>query len=224
MSRRSISIDTAREPLALDQGEEPLDWERLFGNDLPVELEVGPGKGLFLLNAGLRNPGVNYVGVEISRKFARVAADQVAKHGLPNVRVIHGDVRVFLERFAPPQSLQKAHVYFPDPWWKKRHQKRRVFSEAFLDQLERRLRPSGEIWFTTDVEGYFEEIVALLDARSTFERLPPVEPSAPEHDHDYLTNFERKYRLEGRPIHRGRYRLAIANASETPPGPSGTNV
>ena len=90
--------------------------------------------------------------------------------------------------------------YFPDPWWKKRHKKRRVFTEQLLAQVGRALEPGGELCVASDVEEYFTVIESLIKAHPHFREQPVPDLRGPEHDLDYLTNFERKYRLEGRPI------------------------
>ncbi|CAN5798797.1 tRNA (guanosine(46)-N7)-methyltransferase TrmB [soil metagenome] len=192
--------------LDLDALQSPIRWPDLFGNEQPVEFEVGPGKGLFLANAATRQPGHNFLGVELARKYARKAAERVAKRGLTNVRVVVGDARRMLKEFVPPASLVAVHVYFPDPWWKKRHKKRRVFNETLFGDIERTLQPGGDLYIVSDVEEYFEVMTALVANRPAFALQARPEPNTPEHDLDYLTNFERKFRIEGRPIHRQHYR------------------
>jgi tRNA (guanine-N7-)-methyltransferase len=186
----------------------PLDWREVFGDDRPVELEVGSGKGLFLVNAATSRPDRNFVGIELAKKYAGKAAQRVAKRHLSNVRVVPGDAKLFLARNVASASVLAVHVYFPDPWWKARHKKRRVFAEPLVADIERVLVPGGELFVATDVEEYFGVIRALMATRPRFEEGPPPAPRDPEHDLDYLTNFERKYRIEGRPIYRAYYRLA----------------
>jgi tRNA (guanine-N7-)-methyltransferase len=179
----------------------PLDWRALFGNDHPVELEVGFGKGLFLVTEATTRPKVNFLGVEIVRKYQLSTATRLARRDLRNVRVICADARPFLRDWVAAGSVVVVHVYFPDPWWKTRHHKRRVFTVEFAQCCERILRPGGQLSFATDVEEY-AHLVAEEVALTSLQPLPPPEPGAPLHDLDYLTNFERKFRKQGKAIHR----------------------
>ena len=188
----------------------PFDWSRVFGNDHPVELEVGFGKGLFLLTAGQANPRVNHVGVEVDRGLQLFTANRIAKRGLANVRLAKADARLFLRDYVADRSLAAVHVYFPDPWWKKRHKKRRVFTEDFARQCERVLRPGGKLLIASDVEEYFQTMRTIV-ARHAPE-LRPI-PAAPKSDAG--TNFERKARLQGRSVHRAAFE---ARSSEAPSG------
>ncbi len=180
----------------------PLDWAEDFGNANPVEVEVGFGKGLFLLTAARAHPDVNYVGVEIEPKYQLFTATRLAKRGLTNVRLACADARAFLRDRVAPASVRAVHVYFPDPWWKKRHHKRRVFNEEFVRACARVLAPGGRLHVATDVEEYFAVITELVGAASGLRALPPPEEHEPEHDLDYLTNYERKARKRGGAVHR----------------------
>jgi tRNA (guanine-N7-)-methyltransferase len=99
------------------------------------------------------------------------------------------------------------HVYFPDPWWKKRHKKRRVFCAPLVADVARALEPDGALRVASDVAEYFDVIRGLVAAEPRFCEEPVPELRTPEHDLDYLSNFERKYRIEGRPVYRVHYRL-----------------
>jgi len=200
-------IDATPYILDIARLEPPVSWPAVFDNDRPVELEIGSGKGLFLANAATANPGHNFLGIELARKYARRAADRVAKLGLANVKVLPGDARLFMAKYVPPDSLAALHVYFPDPWWKARHKKRRVFAEPLVLDAERTLHPGADFRVVTDVEEYFGVIRALMETHLRFTIQPEPQPNTPEHELDYLTNFERKYRIEGRPIYRAHYRL-----------------
>ncbi len=183
----------------------PIDFAALFGNDHPVEMEVGFGKGLFLLRSAQERPGINFVGVEVVRKYQLLTATRVAVRSLPNVRLAWADARLFLRDCVPAGCLHVLHVYFPDPWWKTRHHKRRLFTEEFARQCARILRPGGVLSFASDVEDYARMVQGLVTAVPQLRPLPALEPGTPAHDMDYLTNFERKFRKEGKAIHRMRW-------------------
>ena len=183
----------------------PLDWRGLFGNDHPVEIEVGFGKGLFLLNAATARPDLNFFGIEIIRKYQLYAATRIAARKLPNAKTCCGDAKRVLRDYVAPESVAAVHVYFPDPWWKNRHKKRLLFTPEFAGLVHRALRPGGRLHFVTDVADYFEMVTGLLAGVPGFRPLPPPEPTDPKHDMDYLTNFERKFRKEGRPVYRSLY-------------------
>ncbi|HTU18450.1 MAG TPA: tRNA (guanosine(46)-N7)-methyltransferase TrmB [Gemmataceae bacterium] len=183
----------------------PLDWREVFGNDHPVELEVGFGKGLFLLTAAHAHPDVNFVGVEIVRKYQLFTATRLAKRGVHNVRVACADALQLLPRCVATASLQAVHVYFPDPWWKKRHHKRRIFTAEFVAECARVLRGGGQMHVATDVQEYAQVMSTVLAGQPTLHPLPPASEQEPAHDLDYLTNFERKFRKQGKTIFRMSY-------------------
>jgi tRNA (guanine-N7-)-methyltransferase len=173
----------------------PLDWSIVFGNENPVELEIGFGKGAFLVAAGQANPQINYVGVEIDRGLQLYVANRIAKRELHNVRLAKADARFFIRDYVSPASLQAIHVYFPDPWWKQRHKKRRVFTPEFAVQCERILASGGQLHLATDVEEYFGVMTALVKEHT---RLQEIDLSSNPGDDDFMTNFERKAQLQGR--------------------------
>ncbi|WP_165221443.1 tRNA (guanosine(46)-N7)-methyltransferase TrmB [Aquisphaera insulae] len=189
----------------------PLSWHDLFGDGREIELEVGSGKGLFLANSAREHPDRGYFGIEISKKYARLAAERAVKAGLTNVRVWPGDAGPVVGKLVPDASVAAVHVYFPDPWWKKRHKKRRVFTESLVASVLRILKPGGRLEVATDVEEYYEVIRALVAAEPRLPEQPAMSLREPEHDLDYLTNFERKFRIEGRPIHRASYRKSVSS-------------
>jgi hypothetical protein len=110
-----------------------LEWKEFFGNDNPVEIDVGCGRGLFLVNAGQMHPEINFLGVELDYREGRRGAKRLQKRKLENVRVLGGDVNVVFSKMIAPASVQAIHVYFPDPWWKRKHRRRRVFTDRFGD-------------------------------------------------------------------------------------------
>jgi tRNA (guanine-N7-)-methyltransferase len=186
---------------------QPIGWRAYFGNDRPVEIDVGCGRGLFLYNESLSHPERNYLGIEIDFKEGRRAATRLKKRQAANARVLGGDVREAFKRLISPRSVAVVHVYFPDPWWKAKHRKRRVFTKEFVDQAVEVLEPGGVLSSATDVLEYFDVIRGLMDHDPRFEPLAPPAEKTPEHDMDYLTSFERKARQRGETIGRGRWRL-----------------
>ncbi|MGL6096513.1 MAG: tRNA (guanosine(46)-N7)-methyltransferase TrmB [Fimbriiglobus sp.] len=184
---------------------ELLDWAAVFGNTNPVEFEVGFGKGLFLVNAGVARPDRNFFGVEIVRKYQLYATNRIAARELPNVKTCCADAKQVFQKYTRTGSVAVVHVFFPDPWWKTKHKKRLLFTPEFAAEVRRVLAPGGHLHFVTDVADYFEWVSETIAAVPAFRPLPPPDEKAPEHDMDYLTNFERKFRKEGRPIYRSRH-------------------
>ena len=189
----------AGQPLA------PVSWATMFGNAQPVELEIGFGKGLFLTNSGSARPDTNFFGIEIVRKYQLYATERIALRQLPNVRTCCADAKRILREVVAPGSVAVVHVFFPDPWWKTAHKKRLLFTADFAALVLQVLKPGGILHFVTDVQPYFEMVTELLQGTPAFRPITAPEELAPEHDMDYLTNFERKFRQEGRPIYRSRY-------------------
>jgi tRNA (guanine-N7-)-methyltransferase len=211
MGRRALrridpSLDLSRHYLEWDDLPDPLTARGLFGRDAPLEVEVGSGKGLFLKTVSRARPAHLFLGIEIAHKYARYAAAQLAKRQVANAKVVCCDgLPVFAERI-PSASLAAVHVYFPDPWWKKRHKKRRVLNEGFLAGVQRVLREDGYLEFWTDVEEYFTTTLALIHATTSLTGPHAVAEQTAEHDLDYRTHFERRTRLHDQPVYRARFR------------------
>lgn len=195
-----------------DLPEPPLDWQTLFENDQPVELEIGSGRGLFLVNAGMTHPETNFLGVEYDFKEARRAARRLHKRELRNVCILGADANIVLPKYLRDRSVAAVHVYFPDPWWKRRHKKRRIFTPQFVDEAARILQRGGLLHAWTDVEEYFGVMCEVVSGNPAFVPLPPPEPNEPQHDMDYHTSFERKKRKLGLPIFRARWQLSVPDA------------
>src|SRR5262245_6664194 len=207
MSRRALrkinpSLDLSRHYREATELPPSFDQAALFARLQPLEVEVGSGKGLFLSTAVRNQPDQNFLGIEIGRKYARFAAARLAREQSPNGLIVCGDALVLFQRWFPGASLAGVHVYFPDPWWKKRHKKRRVLNAEFLRDVERTLMPRGRLHFWTDVEEYFQTTLALIAATVKLAGPLPVAERPPEHDLDYRTHFERRTRKSDLPVYR----------------------
>ncbi len=183
----------------------PFDPHSLFPKRQPLELEIGSGKGHFVLQHSQKSPDRNFLGNEIAKKYARFGAYRLAKANVPNGHILSGDGLMLFKELLPDQCAEDVHVYFPDPWWKERHRRRRVMQPAFIADVERVLQPQGRLHFWTDVEQYFEETIDLLAACSNFSKPQPVEPHQPEHDMDYRTHFERRMRMNDHEVFRSMF-------------------
>jgi tRNA (guanine-N7-)-methyltransferase len=212
MARRALrkvdpTLDLTRGLYTLEQLPQPLDPEQLFGRRAPLEIEMGSGKGLFISRAAAERPEHDFLGVEIAKKYAAHCAARIARAGLTNGVMVSGDGLRLFHEFLPTAGAAAVHVYFPDPWWKKRHRKRRVMNEALLADVERVLAPGGSLHFWTDVEEYFRTTLELMaEVSRGLEGPLPVAERAPEHDLDYRTHFERRKRKEELPIFRSEFR------------------
>jgi tRNA (guanine-N7-)-methyltransferase len=204
------TLDLSRHLLSAVELPKPFAPAELFGRVAPVEVEVGSGKGLFLLSASGRQPEHNFLGVEVAQKYARFAASRLARAGRTNALVACGDALAFFHEWVQDSSLHAVHVYFPDPWWKKKHRRRRVLNEVFLNDVIRTLIPGGKLHFWTDVEEYYQstlEIIAALpiNPAGKLQGPLPVEESPAEHDLDFRTHFERRTRLHELPVYRSEF-------------------
>jgi len=177
----------------------------LFEQIQPLEVEVGSGKGLFLTAAARSEPRHNFLGIEVAGKYARFAAARLVRQQSANALMICGDALVLFRQWLPEASLAAVHVYFPDPWWKKRHKKRRVMNESFLRDVERTLIAGGRLHFWTDVEEYFRTTLALIAAATKLAGPLPVAERPAEHDLDYRTHFERRTRKSELPVYRAEF-------------------
>ena len=172
----------------------------MFGNDHAIELEIGMGKGTFITNQAKARPEVNFFGIEWANWFWRYASDRLRRNDCTNVRTIRAEAGFFLREYVPPASLSVIHIYFPDPWPKAKHNRRRLIQSPFLDLVHRVLIPNGHLRVVTDHRNYFEQIEAVVRGSA----LKVIDYTAPQSamDGEFVgTNFERKYRREGRPFY-----------------------
>ena len=214
-------IDLSRHFRTLEELPRPISPRALFGREASLEIEVGSGKGLFLQTEAAARPETDFLGIEIAAPYARYAAAGLARRGLTNAIIVWGDaVRAFAE--ALPNAVATAvHIYFPDPWWKRRHKKRRVMREDFVRDIERVLRPGGLLHYWTDVEEYFHTGVALVSSQTRL--AGPFEPpgSLASDRPEYRTHFERRTRLGGQPVYRAMFRKTSSPSADLDPQGTG---
>src|SRR5437764_12794483 len=130
------------------------DWKRDFGRDAPLELEIGPGRGAFALDHAARHPEIDLVVIESRRADCELIRARAAKRGLRNLMVLQGDAKLLVPRLFPRGSLAALHLQFPDPWWKKRHHKRRMVDVDFAIRMRELLAPGATVDVRTDVQAY----------------------------------------------------------------------
>jgi tRNA (guanine-N7-)-methyltransferase len=187
--------------------------DRLLPGVGPWELELGFGKGRFLLGRAAARPERRVLGIEVAGEYFRLAARRALARGLGNIALLHGEALYLLAAVLPRGFARELHVYFPDPWPKSRHQRRRLFSPGSVDLVLGALEPGGRLWFATDFLDYGAEVEEILRSHPALEleRVEPAWPGGPR------TNYEAKYVAEGRPI----LRLSATLAGRPGPHPRG---
>jgi tRNA (guanine-N7-)-methyltransferase len=175
----------------------PLDLSALFGNESPVWLEIGFGNGDSLAALAERHPDRNYLGVEVHQPGVGHLLLRLNALGLGNVRVLRHDAVEVLSYALAPASLAGALLFFPDPWHKRRHHKRRILQPAFVALLARVLRPGGLFHAATDWEDYAQQMLAVLEGSPTFENVAGPGAFSPRPEERPLTRFEQRGRRLG---------------------------
>jgi tRNA (guanine-N7-)-methyltransferase len=178
----------------------PIRWNELFGNDHPVEMEVGMGKGTFLVEQAKARPETNFFGIEYANWFWKYASDRIRRANCPNARTVRAEASYFVNEFVADASLSVMHIYFPDPWPKKRHHKRRLIQPPFMQQILRVLAPDGRLQLVTDHQDYFQQMEQVV-GESGMKVVDYNRPGSAAEGEFVGTNFERKYRREGRPFY-----------------------
>ena len=168
----------------------PLDFDTVFGRTAPRVLEIGFGMGEGLAEVAAAHPDADYLGVEVHTPGVGALLKQLGERGLGNVRAIQHDAVEVLEKMIAPASLAGAQVFFPDPWHKKRHHKRRLIQPPLVALLASRLAPGGTLHLATDWQGYAEQMLAVLSAEPLLANT--VADYAPRPDTRPLTKFEQR--------------------------------
>ena len=177
-------------------------WPDLFGNDHPVEVEIGMGKGTFITEQAKLRPEVNFFGIEWARWFWRYSSVRLRRSGCAaNARTVRADAGLVMREIVPDASVSVLHIYFPDPWPKRHHQSRRLVQDGFMEALHGILIMGGELRVKTDDEPYFQWMEKVFTKAKGYERL--LWPDDPDYPH---TDFERRFLAQGLPIYRARLR------------------
>jgi tRNA (guanine-N7-)-methyltransferase len=182
---------------------EPLGLKTLFTSPQPLEVELGCGDASFLVELAQQHPEKNFIGVE--RLLGRIAKlDRKGRRaGLKNLRGVRIESAYFLQYLLPPHSAEAMHIYFPDPWPKKRHHKNRLINEGFPALARAALAPGGMVFLRTDDAAYFSQMREVFDANKLFQKVETPADLA-----ELLTDFERDFYARGIRTRHAAYQLA----------------
>lgn len=176
------------------------DWEKLFGNDHPVELDLGAGDGGFALAYAKQHPEINLLAVERLLGRVRKIEKRAVRGSVENIRVLRLETGYTVKYLLPPGSVSVAHIMFPDPWPKRRHWPRRLMQPEFVRDLAAALRPGGELRFTTDHKDYFETAQQAVTDAGVLKSADVWDFST-----DPKTDFQQAFDAEGRATYRARW-------------------
>lgn len=169
---------------------EPLDLDATFGRTAPKIVEIGFGMGEPTALIAAAHPGNDYLGIEVHTPGVGALLKRIGEHSLSNLRLIQHDAVDVMERMIPDASLDGVHIFFPDPWHKKRHHKRRLIQPAFVDLLVRKLKPGAYLHLATDWQDYAEQMLTVLSAEPGLANT--AQGYAPKPDYRPLTKFENR--------------------------------
>ncbi|MBY5021923.1 tRNA (guanosine(46)-N7)-methyltransferase TrmB [Streptococcus suis] len=176
-------------------------WTEIFGNDNPIHVEVGSGKGRFVTGMAAQNPDINYIGIDIQLTVLSYALDRVLEAGLPNIKLLQVDGSSLTNYFAPAE-IDRLYLNFSDPWPKKRHEKRRLTYKSFLDTYKEILPDKGEIHFKTDNRGLFEYSLASFTQYGMVLNQVWLDLHASDYEGNVMTEYEEKFSKKGQVIYR----------------------
>jgi tRNA (guanine-N7-)-methyltransferase len=166
----------------------PLPLAQLFPRPAPIEVDLGCGKGRFLLERARTHPDVNFLGIDRMLRRIRKIDNKARRLGYDNIRLLRVEGYYAVAYLLPPNAIRAYYIFFPDPWPKKRHHGYRLFNQRFVDALHRTLTPGGFVHVATDHAEYFTSICEIFRADARFEEVPPFQPSR-----DERTDFELWY-------------------------------
>lgn len=172
--------------------ESPLDLTEVFGNTHPVVLEIGFGMGASLVTMASQQPEHNFIGIEVHRPGIGACLADMTEQSVENLRLYNHDAVEVLKQSIPEASLSRVQIYFPDPWHKKKHHKRRLIQPEFVNLLLSRLKPSGHLHLATDWQHYAEHMLEVLSAHSALRNMSPTGDYIERPDYRPITKFEKR--------------------------------
>lgn len=186
-----FALENHAQHYCLDPQQE-INFERVFGRAAPLIIEIGFGNGDSLAQMAAENPDKNYLGIEVHRAGVGHLLMLIEAQQLTNIRIYCHDAIEILEQRVPNESLAGVHLFFPDPWHKKKHHKRRIVRDSFVELLARKLAPNGYFHAATDWENYAEWILEILNRATEFKNLSPSQTYCERPDYRPLTKFEQR--------------------------------
>lgn len=186
-SAQQQALDTLWPEYGIEPGDAPLDFARLFGRAAPVILEIGFGNGESLAAMAEQNPGHDFLGIEVHRPGVGHLLQLIHARQLSNIRLICADAAEILKQNIPDSSLDGVNLFFPDPWPKKRHHKRRIVQPEFVELMALKLKPDGLFHFATDWQDYMEHVAAVMSGSTSFTQAD-INQALPRH----ATKFQQR--------------------------------
>ena len=201
-----------------DTGETKIDFARLFGNEQPVHLEIGCGRGEFITEIALLEPEINFLGLEIKKKRITTILKKLDPEKHKNIRLMMVLVDDQIVEKMQPSSVERIYIYHPDPWPKRKHFKNRLIQEDFLQAMSKILQDEGEVIITTDHEGYMNWIVKHFQKSEDYLVSFPEGYSREPFDGHIETHFEQKLKKKGYPSFYMKFiknRVVLSQSDET---------
>jgi tRNA (guanine-N7-)-methyltransferase len=175
----------------------PVDLDRLFGRTAHRTLEIGFGNGEALADMAAQHPELDFIGIEVHRPGVGHLLQLLEKRGIGNIRIFNEDAVLVLKACLPDHCLDRLLLFFPDPWHKKRHHKRRIVQPGFIQLVARKLKPGGILHMATDWEGYAEHMLAVMQAADEFSNCAGTGSYSPKPGYRPVTKFEQRGRRLG---------------------------
>ncbi|QCU90964.1 tRNA (guanosine(46)-N7)-methyltransferase TrmB [Thiomicrorhabdus sediminis] len=186
------ALDTQWPKFGLEVGEQKLDLTEVFGRQAPTIVEIGFGMGTSLAAMAEANPEQNYIGIEVHRPGVGALLKLVEEKGLTNIRVFNHDAIEVLEKSIPQDALAGVYLFFPDPWHKKRHHKRRIVQPLFAQTIAKHLQLGGQFHMATDWEDYAHHMMEVMSAAENYRNISGKGEFTPRPDYRPLTKFEQR--------------------------------